>query len=114
MKAYSLDLRQKIIDAYQNKEGSYRQLAKRFKVSLSFVQTIVRRYQDTGSCNALPHGGGKQPLLNQKRLEILTQLVAENNDATLAELCELLTSKTQILLSVSTMGRILQKLNLTR
>ncbi len=114
MKAYSFDLRQKIIDAYKNKEGSYRQLAKRFRVSLSFVQTLLGRYQDTGKCDALPHAGGKQPLLNQKQLETLTQLVAENNDATLAELCKLLELKTQIQLSISTMGRILQKLNLTR
>jgi transposase len=37
MKAYSLDLRQKVIDAYNYKEGSQRQLAKRFSVSLSFI-----------------------------------------------------------------------------
>jgi transposase len=37
MKAYSLDLRQKIVTAYDNQEGSLREIAKRFKVSLSFV-----------------------------------------------------------------------------
>ena len=38
MKTYSIDLRQKTIEAYQNQEGSQRQLAKRFKVSLSFIK----------------------------------------------------------------------------
>jgi transposase len=38
MKAYSLDLRQKIINAHNNKEDSLRQLASRFQVSLNFVQ----------------------------------------------------------------------------
>jgi transposase len=114
MKAYSLDLRQKLIDAHKNHEGSYRQLAKRFSVSLSFVQTLLRRYQETGRCDALPHGGGKQPKLNREHLEILQQLVASNNDATLAELCGLLESKTQVRVSVSTIGRIVQSLKLTR
>ncbi len=30
MKAYSIDLRQKVINAYHNREGSQRELAKRF------------------------------------------------------------------------------------
>jgi len=31
MKAYSVDLRQKVVDAYEQQEGSQRELAKRFK-----------------------------------------------------------------------------------
>jgi hypothetical protein len=38
MKAYSTDLRQKVIDAYKNQEGSQRNLASRFSVSLTFIQ----------------------------------------------------------------------------
>jgi transposase len=34
MAAYSIDLRKKILSAWQNKEGTQRELAKRFKVSL--------------------------------------------------------------------------------
>ncbi len=33
MAAYSIDLRQKILSAWQNFEGTQRELAKRFKVS---------------------------------------------------------------------------------
>ncbi|EDX74538.1 hypothetical protein MC7420_6016 [Coleofasciculus chthonoplastes PCC 7420] len=40
MHPYSLDLRQKVIAAYENHEGSQRQLASRFKVSLGFIQNI--------------------------------------------------------------------------
>ena len=45
---YSIDLRQRVIDAYKAKEGSQRQLAERFKVSLSFVKRLICRYRDTG------------------------------------------------------------------
>ncbi|MGH8002364.1 MAG: helix-turn-helix domain-containing protein, partial [Brasilonema sp.] len=47
MKAYSIDLRQKIIDAYNSKD-SFRNIAKRFSVSRSFIQKLVSRYRDTG------------------------------------------------------------------
>jgi transposase len=38
------DLRGRVIAAYVAKEGSQRQLAQRFKVSLSFVRNLLRRY----------------------------------------------------------------------
>ncbi len=48
MKAYSLDLRQKIIDVYKQEEISQRQLAQRFCVALSFVVKLLRQYRKTG------------------------------------------------------------------
>ncbi len=41
MKAYSLDLRQRIINAHKNRENSVRQLASRFQVSANFVQKLI-------------------------------------------------------------------------
>jgi transposase len=113
MRAYSTDLRQKIIDAY-NSEGSFRNIAKRFCVSRSFVQKLVGRYRDTGLVSALPHGGGQKSKLNSLQIKVLRQIVIDNNDATLEELCELLSAEAQIKISRSTMDRLLQKLQLTR
>lgn len=112
MRAYSTDLRQKIIDAY-NSEGSFRNIAKRFSVSRSFVQKLVGRYRDTGLVSALPHGGGQKPKLKSLEIEVLRQIVIDNNDATLEELCELLSAKAKIKISRSTMDSLLQKLQLT-
>lgn len=114
MKAYSNDLRKKIIAAYIDREGSYRKLALKFGVSLSFVQTLINRYQDMGRIEQLPHGGGQKAKINPKNSEILQKMVKDNNDATLEELCGLFESKTQIKVSRATMGRMLQKLELTR
>ncbi|PNJ91652.1 helix-turn-helix domain-containing protein, partial [Cylindrospermopsis raciborskii] len=47
-KPYSIDLRNRVIVAWVAQEGSQRQLAERFKVSLSFVRNLVRRYRETG------------------------------------------------------------------
>ena len=114
MKAYSLDLRQKIINIYNREPISQRLLAKRFCVSLSFVQTLLKRYRTDGTIAPLPHGGGQTPKLMPQQLALLTELVAENNNATLEELCALLYYKTQVRLSRSSMGRIKQQLEMTR
>ena len=47
MAAYSLDLRKKILSAWENQETTQRGIAKRFKVSLSFVRDFLRRYLET-------------------------------------------------------------------
>ncbi len=52
MKAYSLDLRQKIIDTYNSEKISQRQLAKQFRVALSFVEKLLKRYRQTGEIGA--------------------------------------------------------------
>jgi putative transposase len=114
MKPYSWDLRQKVVDAHNNQEGSQRQLAKRFSVSLSFVQSLLKRYRNSGTVEAKPHGGGQKSKLNQEQLGLVELLVESDNDATLVELCEQLELRTQVKISRSTMGRIIQKLNLTR
>ena len=114
MKAYSLDLRQKVIDAYNHQEGSQRQLAKRFKVSLSFVQDLLKRYREDGTIEARPHGGGQPAKLTVEQVAIVATLVEEDNDVLLVELCERLEHRTQVSVSRATMGRLTQKLMLTR
>ena len=47
MKAYSVDLRQKIIDVYHEGNTSQRELAQRFRVALSFIQKLLKQYRET-------------------------------------------------------------------
>ncbi|GFZ94025.1 helix-turn-helix domain-containing protein [Okeania sp. KiyG1] len=47
-----------MIRAYQNQEGSQRQIAQRFQVSLTFVRNLLRHYRTTGTVNPKQHGGG--------------------------------------------------------
>lgn len=112
MKAYSNDLRQKIVRAYENNEGSYRQLAKRFSVSLGFVQNLMKRYRETGQVDPLPHGGGSSPKLTPDQMELVAELIEKDRSATLAELCDRLYEITQIRLSQATMSRIRHRLKL--
>ena len=64
MKPYSLDLRHRVLDAYRGGEGSQRQLAARFRVSLSFVRNLLRLARETGDVAPRPHAGGHRPTLD--------------------------------------------------
>lgn len=110
---YSTDLRQRVIDAYEANEGSQRQLAKRFKVSLSFVQRLIRLYENTGQVTPKDHGGGAIAKIPVEDLPLVQQLVSEQPDALLVELCERLALRRGLQVSVPTMHRTVQKLDLT-
>jgi transposase len=84
MAAYSVDLRQKILSAWQNKEGTQRDLAKRFKVSLSFIREFLRRYRETNELAARPQGGDRRSKLKCEEQELLKTI--ESSVALLAVL----------------------------
>ena len=80
MAAYSLDLRKKILSAWQNKENTQRGIAKRFKVSLSFVRDFLRRYRETKEIAAKPQGGDRRSKIKGKDEELVKAIVAGQND----------------------------------
>ena len=110
MRPYSDDLRVRIIDAIERGEESWRQIARRFDVSLSCVIRLVQRYRETGAVRPKPHGGGQRPALDSEHLDKLRELVRDRPDATLKELRKALG------VSCSTMAivRALKKLELSR
>jgi transposase len=114
MKAYSLDLRTKILTAYQHDEGSIRQLAQRFKVSPRFVGQLVVCFRRTGRCAPQPHGGGHPPCIARSQYAHLAGVVQAHPDATLKELCRLLEDSEHVAASTSSMQRTLATLQLTR
>jgi transposase len=114
MRPYSLDLRQKIVDAYETGNISQRQLAKNFGVALSFIQTLLKCYRERGSIAPKVRTQQTPTKLNAEQLEVLRQLVEAQPDATLAELREQLREKTGVLIGVATVDRMVRlKLGLT-
>ena len=79
----------------------------------SFVQKIIKQYKDTGDVSALKRGGVSQSKVQDKNLLVLENIIKNNNDCTLKELCDLLTLETGIQVSISTMWRLCEKLNYT-
>lgn len=113
MKAYSLDLRQKIVDSYGEGNISQRQLAKQFRVALSFVEKLLKQQRETGSVAPKKRTFQTPTKLNVEQLQVLEQLVEDNNDATLEELRNLLEQKTGVQVGRSTVDRMLTRLSLT-
>jgi transposase len=114
MRAYSLDFRQKIIEAYEEENLSLRQLAKRFRVALSFIQKLIKQWRETGTIEPKPHGGGQKLKLTSEQIILVGDLIKEKNDATLDELRKQVEEKTQTVVSNSTISRVLKRLDLTR
>jgi transposase len=110
MAAYSQDLRQRVLDAIARKEGSLRQIARRFAVSLSFVVRLLQLHRRTGSSDPKPPGGGHPAALGPDDLERLQELVRQQPDATLEELRQRLGASC----SLTTIWRALEKLRLPR
>lgn len=113
MKAYSLDLRQKIVDAYAQGNRSQRQLAQQFGVALSFIEKLLKQQRETGSIAPKERTQQTPTKLNVEQLKVLEQLVEAQNDATLDELRYQLKQRTGVLIGRSTVDRMLTKLNLT-
>lgn len=48
MKPYSIDFRKKIVEIWDYEKISIRKLTQRFEVSKSFIQKLIKKYQETG------------------------------------------------------------------
>jgi|RhiMetdeSRZDD1v2_1073273.scaffolds.fasta_scaffold256026_2 transposase len=112
MKAYSPDLCAKIAQAGDEGAASRRQLARQFRVSAAFIQKMRRRRRLTGRPAAAAHTGGRRALLDAEALVLVAQLIHEQNDLTLAELCERVAAARGVHVSVPTMCRAVRRLRL--
>src|SRR5689334_3456667 len=86
MTAYSIDLRQRVIDACDEGIDSRSEIAERFSVSESWIRRLLQRRRDTGSIAPRPHKGGRTPAYDEDGLKRLAEAVAARPDATLVEL----------------------------
>jgi transposase len=115
MKAYSVDLRQKIVAAHLVHNQSIRQVAAQFSVAKSLVQKLVKQYKTEGNLEPKRRGHPRFSYLSNPEAHAqVTTLVAEHPDATIKELCELFAELTGNWVSSSAMCRCLKKLGLSR
>jgi transposase len=110
MKSYPVEFRQKILDCYFNEPISQRQLAKRFCVSLSFIEKLLKQNRETGDISPKTYRCGGRLKLSGEELLIFGELMAKNQNSTLAELARLFQEKTGIKLSISTVSRLVKRL----
>lgn len=88
MGPYSMDLRERVIAAVDAKEGSLRQLARRYRIGLSTLTRWLRRRRRCHTLAPKPHGGGHPPALDDAARRRLRAAVRKHPDATLEELAQ--------------------------
>lgn len=114
MKAYSTDLRIKIVEAYNvQKLGSQREIARIFNVRASTVQKYLKLHKENKSLEP-KYGGGNPAKVQGKNIKVLTRLQLENPDITLKELGVLLEAETGIVASEAVLCKTLKRLGITR
>jgi transposase len=86
VKAYSMDLRERVVAACDARDGTREQIAARFSVSVSWIRDLLRRRRQTGSIAPKPRGGGRPPAFDAEAAGRLRAAVRADSDATLEEL----------------------------
>jgi transposase len=85
MKSLSIDLRERIVAAYEAKEGSYRVLAVRFSVSRAVVGKLVRQARELGTLEPQVHLRGRKRAISGEKERELRKHLQQHPDATLQE-----------------------------
>ncbi len=86
MKTLSLDLRERIVAAYDDGEGTRGQIARRFKVSEGMVKKLLQQRRRTGDLAPRHRYSGRKPKITQQHRRALRQVVSEQPGSTLKEL----------------------------
>ncbi|QDS99045.1 COG3415 family protein [Adhaeretor mobilis] len=85
MQALSLDLRTRIVTAYEADEGSYEVIGERFSVSPSVVGKLVRQKRDLNTLAPQVHLRGRKPAVSGKLETKLRAHLKKHPDATVLE-----------------------------
>src|SRR5712692_2642065 len=87
MKAYSVDLRARVINAVECGQYSQAEVSEQFQVSVSFVEKLLHQRQVTGGITPKLYTPGPKRVLEPFRAWIRAA-VDEQPDSTLEELCD--------------------------
>jgi transposase len=88
MRAYSLDLRQRVLKAYDEGKWTVGQVAERFKVGEWWVYKLKRQRKAGGGIGPRKGKVGQPRRLGPEQINLLTQYVDKHPDATLEHIHE--------------------------
>src|SRR5919112_4821957 len=113
MKAYSEDLRQKVVQAVQQRGTSKSQAARLFSISLSSVKHYTR-LADRGESLTPRQGGGRPPIADDATRKLLEEDVRARPSATVEERRRFLESFAGKCLSAPTLRRLMKRMGFSR
>src|SRR5277367_6395585 len=112
-RAYSDDLRRKLLEAHESGKGSLPELAALFGVSVGWAKNVSSAFLHTGRMER-PQGGrrGRRSRITAEALEYLASRVREEPDRTLARLQEDLDREYRIQIGHSQLWVVLKRMGL--
>jgi len=113
MRAYSQDLREKVIKAVAQNKRANREIAETLSLSEPTIERWTRRQRETGSVAALAHAGGVARVLAPHET-FLRDAVKAQPDISLDELCGRVKTELGLTVSGSMVSRELTRLRLSR
>ncbi len=109
MRTTSLDLRERILAAYDNDEGTRPEIAHRFRVSLGMVKKLLQQRRHTGDITPRHRFSGRKPTIVASHRGQFRSLLTRKNDLTLQEL----RTATGLRCSLQAINVVLAKMGLT-
>jgi transposase len=113
MVPYPKELRTRVVAAAERGDMTLGEVAQIFSVGVTFVKKMLRLHR-AGEDLAPRQGGGAVPKLTAADRRLLQDTVAVDPDVTLAECQTVLCEQGRRRVSVSTVCRVLQQLELPR
>ncbi len=113
--AYSVDLRERVVAAFDVGDMTDEEVATLFQVGEATVHRWKRPKRETGSLVPRPpQGGGMPPRVAPEQYDLVRVIVSEQSDVINPEAVWEFHRRTGRSVSPSAMGRTLRKLGLTR
>ena len=113
MKAYSEDLRKKVVEAVQQRGTSKSEAARLFGISLSSVKRYTR-LASRGEALTPRKGGGRPPKADELTRKLLEEDVRARPSATIEERCRFLRTMAGKSLSEPTLRRLMKRMGFSR
>jgi transposase len=79
-----VELRQRVVEAYERGEGSYLTISQKFQVGIMSVRRWVARYRDLGHVKPHKKGGGNRSDVSVKELEGILDKLRDANAGEIA------------------------------
>ena len=111
-RAYSNDLRRKLLEAHEQGQGTLEELAEEFGVSLGFAKKISAALRRTGRMERTEQRHGRINQVTPLVQERLRGLLRQQPDRTLGELQGQLREQMQVSLSIPRLWVVLRQMKL--
>ena len=109
-RAYSNDLRRKLLEAHEQGLGTLEELAEEFGVSLGFAKKISAALRQTGQMERIEQRHGRISQVTPLVQERLRERLRQQPDLTLAELRQWLREQLQISVSMQRVWVVLRQM----